>query len=262
MLDNQEVKMDTTQTVRANKGATSDTPRHCSAPPPFAGTPPQLPHNLVHMPILSRGFPAVYLSTSLWYNIHPEQRAHFDLYPQPKLWARVWQGSKMANLVLINEDLRSLILKMTGERAKLSSLQQEKNIATNKRGERQKPPYHFLVSRISEQAYRIIANNPIISTSETTAFFLTYIPAAPCFLCTIEGFTLSVKDQKSIQESEEEVMRIVKNILSTNDMFIALLKSKLVDDITLQHNMNPVTDMIMHIEVRFSKPEDLVNKPQ
>ncbi|KAG6875615.1 hypothetical protein C0992_003088, partial [Termitomyces sp. T32_za158] len=210
-------------------------------------------------PTPAGGFPAVHLSTPLWYNLRPNQRAHFDLYPEPKLWVRGWQGSKKADLVIASEDLKGLIFRMTGKKAKLSSPQQEKDIASNKRGERQKPPYHFLVTGISDWAYALISNNPIISTAEATAFFLPYSPAVPRFLCTIEGFTLSVKDADAIRESEDEVTRIVRDTLLSNDAFIALLKGKLIGDTTSTHNMELATSIISTLEIHFSKPEVLAN---
>ncbi|KAH0590080.1 hypothetical protein H2248_000256 [Termitomyces sp. 'cryptogamus'] len=148
---------------------------------------------------------------------------------------------------------------MTGEKAKLLSPQQEKDIASNKRRERQKPPYHFLVSGISEQAYAVILNNPIISMVEATAFFLPYSPAVPRFLCTIEGFTLSIKDADAIWESEDKVTRIVRDSLLSNDAFIALLKSKLIGDTTLIHNMELATSIISTLVIHFSKLEVLAN---
>ncbi|KAH0589178.1 hypothetical protein J132_09037 [Termitomyces sp. J132] len=220
---------------------------------------PRLPISLIRSPRPAGGFPAIHLSTPPWYNLQPDQRAHFDLYPEPKFWVRGWQGSKKVDLVIASEDLKGLILRMTGEKAKLLSPQQEKDIASNKRGECQKPPYHFLVSRISEQAYAVILNNPIISMAEATAFFLPYSPAVPRFLCTIEGFTLSVKDADAIWESEDEVTCIVRDSLLSNDAFIALLKSKLIGDTTLIHNMKPATSIISTLAIHFSKPEVLAN---
>ncbi|KAG6879544.1 hypothetical protein C0992_001692 [Termitomyces sp. T32_za158] len=226
------------------------------------GTPPRLPAGLMRFPVPARGFPVIHLSTPPWYNLRLEQRAHFDTYLEPKLWVRSWQGSKMDDLVAVSENLKSLIGKMTGERAKLSSPQQEKMLASSNRYERQKPSYHFLVTGILERAYRVITKNPIISTTEATAFFLPYPPTVPRFLCTIEGLTLSAKDKASILESEEEATCIVRETLLADDSFAVLLKSKLLGDTTSQHNLEPATTIISLIEVHFSKPEVLVNAPR
>lgn len=225
-------------------------------------TPPRLPTGLIRTQAPVGGFPEVHLSTPPWYNLRPEQRAHFDNYPEPKLWVRSWQGSKLDDLVITSENMKALILKMTGERARLSSPQQEKPLASAPRFERQKPPYHFLVSNVSERAYEIMLNNNVISTSEMTAFFLPYTPPVPRFLCTIEGFSLSVRDDVTIRESEEEVTRIVHETLLSDDAFIAAVKSRLVGDTTSQHDMEPAAEIVSTIEIRHSKPEVLANPPR
>ncbi|KAG6875157.1 hypothetical protein C0992_004941 [Termitomyces sp. T32_za158] len=229
---------------------------------PAMRTPPQLPARLTRSPTPAGGFPTIHLSTPPWYNLKPKQRAHFDLYSEPKLWVHSWQGSKLDDLVETSENLRALVAKMTGERAKLSSPQQEKSLASSNRYKRQKPPYHLLITGISEHAYAVITENPVISTAEATAFFLPYSPAMPRFLCTIESFMLSVKDETSIRELEEEVTRIVRDTLLADDAFAILLKSKLIGDSTSQHNLEPATTIISAIEARFSKPEVLANTPR
>lgn len=167
----------------------------------------------------------------------------------------------MADLVATSKDITILITKITGERAKLSSSQQKKDLAMNKRSEHQKPPYHFLVTSVTTTAYNVIINNPIISTAKATAFFLPYSLLVSKFLCTIKGFILSVKDMPMIRELEEEATCIIRDTLLSENPFIDLLKSKLTNNLTLQHDVELATSIISSIEILFSKPEILETSP-
>ncbi|KAG6866601.1 hypothetical protein C0993_007496, partial [Termitomyces sp. T159_Od127] len=144
---------------------------------------------------------------------------------------------------------------MTGEKAKLSLPQQEKAIKTHKKVDHQKPPYHLLITGLSEQAHNLLMVNPIISTKEATAFIIPYSPSVPCFLCSIEGFTLSVKDAVAVLEAEYEATRIVREALSRNKDFVKLLKSKLNNDTTSQHNIDPALAIIEVMKVKLAASE-------
>ncbi|KAG6895223.1 hypothetical protein C0992_002505 [Termitomyces sp. T32_za158] len=223
-------------------------------------TPPQLPKNLSRTPTPVGGFPDVHLSTPPWFNLLPEQRNFFESYQGPKLWVREWQGSNAADLMTASEKLKELIRGMTSERAKLSTPQQEKELVSKRRFDRHKPPYHFLVSGISERAYEIIIANPIISTPGTSAFFLPYNPPTPVFLCSIEGFTLGIRTKDAINESEDIATTIVRKTLSESEPTVAFIKSKLLDDDTSQHNHDPALEIIRTLEVRLGKGEETVDR--
>ena len=153
------------------------------------------------------------------------------------------------------ENLKALIFKMTGKKAKLSSLQQDKMLSANRKADRQKPPYHFLVTGISERAHNVLLHNSIILTKDVTAFIVPYSPPTPRFLLSIEGFTLSIKDQEVIQEAEQVVTRIVQESLSRDESFVSLLKSKLTDNPTSQHNPEPALNIIAALEIRLAVGE-------
>ncbi|KAG6874526.1 hypothetical protein C0992_007639 [Termitomyces sp. T32_za158] len=223
-------------------------------------TPPQLPRNLTRTSTPVGGFPSVHLSTPPWFNLLPEQRDIFESYPDPKLWVRDWQGSNAADLMTTSERLKELIRGMTGERAKLSTPQQEKEIISKRRFDRHKPPYHFLISGISERAYNIMIAHPIISTPGTSAFFLPYNPPTPSFLCSIEGFTLSIKTPEAVIESEDTAMEIVRKTLVENELTVAFIKSKLTNDITSQHNHDPATELIRTLKVKLGAGEESVDR--
>ncbi|KAG6886873.1 hypothetical protein C0992_001894 [Termitomyces sp. T32_za158] len=220
--------------------------------------PPRLPRDLERTLTPIGGFPTIHLSTPPWYNLLPEQKLHFAQYPEPKAWIRDWQASKEADLVATSESLKGLILKMTGERAKLSSPQQEKAIKTNRKADRQKPPYHFLVTGLSERAHRVIMANPIISTKDASAFIIPYTPPVPRFLCSIEGFTLSIKDATAVHKAELEAMRIVRETLRGNETFVTLLKGRLGNDETSQHNLEPALAIIGAIDVKLAAGEEAI----
>ncbi|KAG6883742.1 hypothetical protein C0992_007921 [Termitomyces sp. T32_za158] len=190
--------------------------------PPTSSPPSCLPKGLVHTPKPAGGFPVIHLSTPSWFNLLPEQRDRFDSYLVPKVWIRDWQASKEADLMALSDKLKDLIKRMTGERVRLSTPQQEKEISSRKRNEKQKPPYHFLVSDISVRSHGILLAHPIMSTPEASAFFLPYTPPLPSFLCTIEGFTLSIRDAEAIIESEEVATGIVRRTLTEDETVITV----------------------------------------
>ncbi|KAG6895326.1 hypothetical protein C0992_001920 [Termitomyces sp. T32_za158] len=154
--------------------------------------PPKLPKSLKYTPTPVGGFPEINLSTPPWFNLLPDQRAVFETYPEPKLWIRDWQASKDTDMMATSDRLKELLWCMMGERIKLSTPQPEKEIIVKYRKDKQKPPYHFLISGISTKANDVLGAYAIISTPETTAFILPYCPPLPRFLCSIEGFTLSI----------------------------------------------------------------------
>ncbi|KAG6879309.1 hypothetical protein C0992_003636 [Termitomyces sp. T32_za158] len=244
---------------------TTKTPVH----PPFTQTsdaspspqpPPKLPKSLTRTPRPTEGFPIVHLSTQPWFNLLQDQREAFDKYPDPKLWIRDWQASKDADLMVTSNKLKELVFRMTGERAKLSTPQQDKEILTRRRNDRQKPPYHFLISNISARASEILLAFPIMSTPEASAFILPYNPPLPKFLCTLEGFTLSIKSPEAILEAQESATEIVRRTLSEDETLLNLLKGKLVDDNTSQHNLDPAANIVLAIKVTLAKGEDTVDR--
>lgn len=250
--------------VRRTKKLTEDPPptqeEQIQLDPPMPTADLNLPDNLIRTPTPIGGFPEIHLTTPPWFNLLPAQKDHFETYPEPKLWIRDWQASKEADLMDTSDKLKDLISRMTGERAKLSTPQQEKDISTRRRNERQNPPFHFLVSDITEGAQGILLSNPIISTPEASAFIVPYHPPVPRFLCTIEGFTLSIRSPEAISDSETEVTRIVKRTLSENEAAVALLKSKIQNDETSQHNMEPALGIIETIDARLAKDEDTIQR--
>ncbi|KAG6897031.1 hypothetical protein C0992_004559 [Termitomyces sp. T32_za158] len=235
-------------------------PRQAERQPRRYDTPPQIPRNMTRTPTPVGGFPVIHLSTPPWFNLLPEQRDHFESYQGPKVWVRVWQASNAADLMTTSDKLKELIRGMTGEGAKLSTPQKEKEIVSKRRYDRHKPPYHFLVSGISDRAYEVLVTNPIISTPDASAFFLPYNPPTPCFLCTVEGFTLSIKTPEAIVASENIATDIVRRTLTDNEATIALIKSKLIGDTTSQHNYDPATTIVHTLEVKLARGEETIDR--
>ena len=77
--------------------------------------------------------------------------------------------------------MKKLILTMTGEQVKLSSLQQDKVIASNRKADCQKQLYCFLVTSLTKRACNILLIYPIISIKDTIAFILIH-PTDPMLL--------------------------------------------------------------------------------
>ncbi|KAG5720051.1 hypothetical protein E4T56_gene5661 [Termitomyces sp. T112] len=222
--------------------------------------PPKLPKSLKHTLTPIEGFPEINMMTPPWFNLLPDQRAAFEVYPEPKLWIRDWQASKDTDLMATSDCLKELITRMTGEQAKLSTPQPEKEIIVKYQKDKQKPPYHFLISGISDKVSTILAAFPIISTPEATACILLYSPPLPRFLCSIEGFTLSIRNEMSILKAEETVMDIVQKGLSKDENLVKLVKAKIVGDNTSQHNLDPATNIILGIKVKLARGEDQIDQ--
>lgn len=106
--------------------------------------------------------------------------------------------SNAADIMAASDQIKDLLQCITGERVKLSTLQQEKNIITKKKYNKQKPPYHFLIFNITEEAGNILLTHPIVSMPDASISILPYNPPLPSFLCTIERFTLSIQNQSAI----------------------------------------------------------------
>lgn len=258
-----------THTAKASNAWTPSHIPRTPTDPPFtqmaAATPqsqspiPQLPEDLTRTPTPVGGFPIIHLSTPPWFNLLPEQRATFDQYPGPKLWIWEWQASNAADLMVASDRIKDLLQNMTGERVKLSTLQQEKNIITKKKYDKQKPPYHFLISNITEEAGIVLLTHPIVSTPDASVFILPYNPPLPSFLCTVEGFTLSIQNQSAIRDSEDTATEIIRRNLLNNEALVNLLKGKLLDDGTSQHNLEPAISIISTLRVELARGEETVD---
>lgn len=176
------------------------------------------------------------------------------------VWICDWQASKEADLMQASSNLQELIFCMAGKRVKLLTPQQEKEVLLWSCKNCHKLPYHFLASSMTKVAGDILLAHLIISTLETTAFILPYVPQLPYLLCTIEGFILSICSPEAIAESEYVAMQIARKTLLTNKMLISLLKSKLVGDTTSQCNTMLVTDILDSIKARLVMEEDSVDR--
>ncbi|KAG6876121.1 hypothetical protein C0992_000884 [Termitomyces sp. T32_za158] len=221
---------------------------------------PQLPRDLTRTPTPVGGFPEIHMLIPPWFNLLPDQRIAFGAYPDPKLWIREWQVSNDTDLMGVSDKLRELVLRMTGEKAKLSTPQAEKEIFIRYKKDKQKPPYHFLISGISSKASNVLLAYSIIFMPEASAFILPYNPPLPRFLCMLEGFTLSIQTPEARLEAKEMVTEIVQRALFGDEVLITLLKGKLIDDDTSQHNFSPATDILRTIEVKLAKGEDMAER--
>ncbi|KAG6885655.1 hypothetical protein C0992_004982 [Termitomyces sp. T32_za158] len=222
--------------------------------------PLSIPKSVIRSPAPAGGFPVVHMSTPPWYNLLPEQSSAFDEYAQYKIWVQEWQASKDVDLMVSSNKLKELIQRLTGEKARLSTPQPEKEIITTRRSDKHKPPYHFLTSGISKRAHDVLITHPIVSTPEATAYFVPYNPPLPTFLCMAEGFTLSIRTAEAVQESEEVATEIVRKTLIKNEALLTLLKSKLIGDETSQHNLDPAADIFKQLVVRLARGEELVDR--
>lgn len=151
---------------------------------------------------------------------------------------------------------------MTGERVKLSTPQQEKEVLSRSRKDRHKPPYHFLASGMSMAAGNLLLAHPIISTPEAMAFILPYVPQLLRLLCTIEGFTLSIQSPEAISKSEYIATQITRKTLLADETLISLLKSKLIGDDTSQHDTTLATDILGNVEAKLAAGEDSVDRSE
>lgn len=155
--------------------------------------------------------------------------------------------------------LKELIAHMTREQVKSSTLQPENKFIIKSRRDKQKPPYHFLISDLSTRANTILLANPIILTPETSAFILSYNPPLLFFLCTLESFMLSIQNKEAIAEAEEMVTTITRKALSKDKALVALVKGRLTKDPTSQYNLDPAIDIIMALKVRLVREEEVVD---
>lgn len=101
--------------------------------------------------------------------------------------------------------------------------------------------------------------HPIVSTPDASIFILPYIPPLSSFLCTVKGFTLSICNQSAIQNSEDTITKIIWRTLLNNKTLVALLKAKLLDDGTSQHNLKPAINIILTLKAGLARGEEMVD---
>lgn len=70
---------------------------------------------------------------------------------------------------------------------------------------------------------------------------------------------LSIQNKKAIKEAEEMATTIIKKALSEDKALVGLLKSRLIDDATFQHNLDPAINIIMSLKVKLMRGEESIN---
>ncbi|KAI6147865.1 hypothetical protein BKA82DRAFT_139956 [Pisolithus tinctorius] len=139
--------------------------------------------------------------------------------PGPKAWVRPWRTKFEHNVEAMWSKLRTLVQWVVGKDTStnliISTPQQDSTFTM----ERNPPPWHFLISGLSQEAMSFLVNLQVISTPDITVFTLPFAQPTPTFLCTLENFTLP-----DSPESNAIVADVVKHAMQSDDLIPYFIK--------------------------------------
>lgn len=151
------------------------------------------------------GFPIPQLGTSVWRNIPPVMKGRWQAKSGPKLWVRQHRAGYASDLSANAAGIRGLIQRFVDAPDVLVSTPIAEALPTGKYG----PPWHFLVSGISQLACDRLVGVQMIATEAITIFTLPFVETLPNHIGTLERFSLgdTVQDiaivVKAVQENLE-----------------------------------------------------------
>ncbi|KAF5376225.1 hypothetical protein D9615_008541 [Tricholomella constricta] len=131
------------------------------------------------------GFPTVHLRSAPSYNIDPKLLPRWQNKPGPKLWARLFDGAFDPAPLSAVESIRTIIRKLVDAEDVIVAPPMR---MYNTYG-RLQPPYHFLVSNLSQKAVDTLLEWGTVSTAEATVFFVSYDPPIPTFVMSVCDLT-------------------------------------------------------------------------
>ncbi|KIO14621.1 hypothetical protein M404DRAFT_928432 [Pisolithus tinctorius Marx 270] len=166
--------------------------------------------------------------------------------PGPKAWVRPWRAKFEHDAEATWSKLRTLIQRVVGKDAStnlvISTPQQDSTFTT----ERNPPPWHFLISGLSQEATTFLVNLQVISTPDITVFTLPFVQPTPTFLCTLENFTLPDSPESNAivadvvrhaMQSDDIIPEFIRGLDSNPDVLPTLINSIHVTSIRIANNV-------------------------
>lgn len=148
------------------------------------------------------GFPIPQLGASVWRNIPPAMKGRWQAKKGPKLWARLHRAGYASDLSAQALGIRGLIQRFADAPDVLVSTPIAETLPTGKYS----PPWHFLVSGISQHVCDRLVGIQVIATEAITIFTLPFIETLPKHIGTLERFSLG--------DTEQDIAVVVKAVQS------------------------------------------------
>ncbi|KIO04155.1 hypothetical protein M404DRAFT_26716 [Pisolithus tinctorius Marx 270] len=166
------------------------------------------------------GFPVPQLCDQVTRGLDETLLTAWTNKPGPKAWIRPWRAKFEPDTEATWSKLKTLVQRVIGQDASntlvISTPQEEYGTFTT---ECSPPPWHFLVSGLSQEATTFLVNLQVISTPEITAFTLPFIQPTPTYICTLENFTLP-----DSPESNTIVTNVVKQAIHSDDVISEFIR--------------------------------------
>ncbi|KAI6155638.1 hypothetical protein BKA82DRAFT_4080973 [Pisolithus tinctorius] len=222
--------------------------------PPAAPTEatPQVPPTQLASPLLEitphppNGFPVPQICDPVTEGLDETLLTAWMNKPGPKAWVRPWRAKFEHDAEATWSKLRTLIQRVVGKDAStnlvISTPQQDSTFTT----ERNPPPWHFLISGLSQEATTFLVNLQVISTPDITVFTLPFVQPTPTFLCTLENFTLPDSPESNAivadvvrhaMQSDDIIPEFIRGLDSNPDVLPTLINSIHVTSIRIANNV-------------------------
>ncbi|KAI6137614.1 hypothetical protein BKA82DRAFT_942408 [Pisolithus tinctorius] len=200
------------------------------------------------------GFPVPQLCDQVTRGLDETLLTAWSNKPGPKAWIRPWRAKFEPDAEATWSKLKTLVQRVIGQEASttlvISTPQEDGTFTT----ERSPPPWHFLVSGLSQDATTFLVNLQVISTPEITAFTLPFVQPTPTYICTLENFTLP-----DSPESNTIVASVVKQAIQSDDVIPEFIRGLDPDPDVLPTLINSIHVTSLRIANNITRKQTLWN---
>jgi len=159
-------------------------------------------------PLPPDGFSAPQLGETVTRNLDQRQCLLWSAKYGPKAWVRTYCARFEPNAQETLTKISMLLTRLLGEAESSTLLISAPSHETPITDERLPPPWHYLISGISQQNLDKLVAWQVLSTPDITVFIVPFTQPLPNYICTLENFPLP-----DTPNSSAKVAQIVKSTL-------------------------------------------------
>jgi len=187
-------------------------------------------------------------------NLDQRQRLLWAAKYGPKAWIRTYRARFEPNAEETLTKLTTLLTRLLGTDESSSLLISAPTPDLILSDERYPPPWHYLISGISQEAIDKLVDWQVFSTTDITAFVVASTQPLPNYICTLENFPLP-----DSPGSNTKVTEIVKSTLHRAPDVGDLLAAEGVDYATAYRAIESFAVASFRVAVSATKKQTLWN---
>ena len=185
-------------------------------------------------------------------NLDQRQRLLWSAKFGPKAWVRTYRAHFEPNAQETLTKITTLLTNLLGENPSLLISAPTPDVPIS--DERHPPPWHYLISSISQEEIDKLVDWQVFSTPDITVFIVPFDQPLPKYICTLKNFPL-----QDTPNSTSKVTEIVKSTLHRAPDIGDLLTAEGVDYPTAYKAIESFTVTSFRISVSATKKQTLWN---